>query len=98
MGFTMVAFGQGFSSMSAPTKELMNLVLQEKLVHGNNPVLNWMVDNMVVKTDLAGNLKPDKSKSTEKIDGVVATIMGLDRAIRNENKDSVYEERGILVL
>lgn len=96
--FTMIQFGQGFASMSPPTKELMNLVLQKKLVHSNNEVLNWMVDNMIVKTDPAGNIKPDKSKSTEKIDGVVALIMGLDRALRNNNKDSVYDERGIIIL
>jgi phage terminase large subunit-like protein len=63
-----------------------------------NPVLRWMMDNIYVKTDPAGNIKPDKEKSTERIDGVVALIMALDRAIRNENKSNIYDERGILVL
>lgn len=83
-GFTMVQFGQGFASMSAPTKEMLALVLQERLHHGDNPVLRWMCDNLVVRMDPAGNVKPDKEKSTEKIDGMVAMIMGLDRAIKHK--------------
>ncbi|MPL66028.1 hypothetical protein SDC9_11696 [bioreactor metagenome] len=82
-GATMVPFGQGFASMSGPTKELLNLVLSHKIRHGGNPVLRWMADNVVVQKDAAGNIKPDKEKSTEKIDGIVALIMALDRAIRN---------------
>jgi len=97
--FTMVGFGQGFVSMSAPTKELLRLVLNGRLAHGGNPVLRWMADNMVVSTDPAGNVKPNKARSREKIDGIVAGTMALDRAIRhgNENK-SVYEGRGLLEL
>jgi phage terminase large subunit-like protein len=98
MGFTVVPFGQGYKDMSPPTKELMKLTLEKKIVHGGNPVLRWMMDNIYVKTDPAGNIKPDKEKSTEKIDGAVALIMALDRAIRNEIKGSIYDERGILIL
>lgn len=95
-GFVMVPFGQGFVSMSAPTKELLALILSKKIYHGGNPVLRWMADNMVVKTDPAGNVKPDKSKSTEKIDGMVALIMGLDRAIRHKGVGtSIYDERDV---
>jgi phage terminase large subunit-like protein len=95
-GFTVVPFGQGFASMSAPTKELMTLVLQKKISHGDHPVLRWNADNMVVGQDAAGNLKPDKAKATQKIDGMVATIMGLDRASRHtEEKKSIYETRGV---
>lgn len=97
-GFTMVPFGQGFASMSGPTKELLNLVLSKKLRHGGHPVLRWMADNMVVKQDPAGNVKPDKAKSTQKIDGMVALIMALDRAMRHQNVGSVYDERGIRTL
>jgi len=97
LGFTVVPFGQGFKAMSPPTKRLMELVLEKNIAHGGHPVLRWMMDNIFVRTDPAGNIKPDKEKSTEKIDGVVATIMGLDRAIRNEGSTgSVYDERGIL--
>ena len=98
MGFTVVPFGQGFKDMSPPTKELMKLVLEEKIAHGGHPVLRWMMDNVFVRQDPAGNIKMDKEKSTEKIDGAVATVMALDRAIRNEGSDgSVYDDRGILV-
>ena len=99
MGFTVVPFGQGFSSMSPPTKELMKLVLEGKIVHGGHPVLRWMMDNIYIRTDPAGNIKADKAKSTEKIDGAIAMIMGLDRAIRcgNDTSESVYDTRGLLV-
>lgn len=99
MGFTVVPFGQGFASMSSPTKELLKLVLEQKIAHGGNPVLRWMMDNIVVRTDPAGNIKADKAKSTEKIDGCIATIMALDRALRcsNQVSESVYDERGLLV-
>lgn len=100
LGFTVVPFGQGFKDMSPPTKELMKLTLEEKIAHGGHPVLRWMMDNIFVRTDPAGNIKPDKEKSTERIDGAVATIMALDRAIRCGGNigGSVYDERGILVL
>ena len=100
MGFTVVPFGQGFKDMSPPTKELMKLVLEQKIAHGGHPVLRWMMDNIFIRTDPAGNIKPDKEKSTEKIDGAVATIMALDRAIRcgNDTTESVYDSRGLLFL
>ncbi len=100
MGFTVVPFGQGFKDMSPPTKELMKLTLEKRLAHGGHPVLSWMMDNIFIRRDPAGNIKPDKEKSTEKIDGAVATIMALDRAIRcgADNSESVYNQRGILVL
>ena len=100
MGFTVVPFGQGFKDMSPPTKELMKLTLEQKLAHGGHPVLRWMMDNIYIRTDPAGNVKADKEKSTEKIDGAVATIMGLDRAIRcgNNTGASVYDDRGILFI
>ena len=99
LGFEVVAFGQGFKDMSPPTKELMKLVLEKRIAHNGHPVLRWMMDNIYVRTDPAGNLKPDKEKSTEKIDGAVALIMALDRAIRMGNNEggSVYDNRGLLV-
>ncbi len=99
LGFTVVPFGQGFKDMSPPTKELMKLTLEKKIVHGGHPVLRWMMDNIYIRTDPAGNIKTDKEKSTEKIDGAVATIMALDRAIRcgNDTSESVYDTRGLLV-
>ena len=95
----VVPFGQGFISMSPPTKELMTLVLQRQLRHGGHPVLRWNADNLVVKMDEAGNLKPDKAKATQKIDGMVALIMGLDRAIKHKDDGpSIYETRGVIAL
>ena len=97
-GFTMVPFGQGFKDMSPPTKELMRLVLEHRLCHGGHPVLRWNMDNAYVRTDPAGNLKLDKEKSTEKVDGAVALVMALDRAMKNQGGDSVYNHRGLIVL
>ena len=98
-GFIMVPFGQGYKSMSPPMKEFYKLLLEGKITHGGNPVLRWMAGNVVAETDAAENIKPSKKKSVEKIDGIVATIMALDRCIRNANKqESVYENRGLLIL
>lgn len=99
MGFTVVPMGQGFASMSPPTKELMKLTLEKKIAHDGHPVLRWNMDNIFIRTDPAGNIKADKAKSTEKIDGAIAMIMALDRAIRcgNDTSESVYDTRGLLV-
>lgn len=97
-GFNLVPFGQGFRDMSPPTKELMRLVLEHKIGHGGHPVLRWNMDNAFVRTDPAGNIKLDKEKSTEKIDGAVAMIMGLDRAMKNLNGGSIYDDRELLTL
>ena len=98
-GFTMVPFGQGFASMSGPTKDFYRLLMEGQITHGGHPVLRWMAGNVVVDTDPAGNIKVTKAKSKEKIDGIVAAIMALDRCIRNqtEPQGSVYDERGLLV-
>ncbi len=95
----LVQFGQGFASMSPPMKELERIVLDGKLAHGNNPVGNWMAANLVARQDPAGNIKPDKEKSIEKIDGIVMLLMALDRATRHQPEPaSVYEKRGLLEL
>ena len=97
MGLTMVPFGQGYKDMSPPSKEYYKLMMEGKIQHGGHPVLKWMAQNVVMRQDPAGNIKPDKEKSVEKIDGVVATIMALDRCIRHQKNDgSIYDERGIL--
>jgi phage terminase large subunit-like protein len=96
MKCAIVPFGQGYASMSSPTKELMNMVLAKKIHHGGNPVLRWNVDNLVVTQDPAGNLKPDKAKATQKIDGCVALIMAIDRTARHtEGGPSIYETQGV---
>jgi phage terminase large subunit-like protein len=89
-GLTMVQFGQGFASMSPPTKDLIErLIPARKIVHGNNPVLTWMADNLVVRVDPSGNIKPDKATSREKIDGIVALIMAVDLAQRNSDTNDI---------
>jgi len=97
-GFTLIPFGQGFRDMSNPTKDLMRLVLEGSLRHDRNPVLRWNMDNVFVRTDPAGNIKIDKEKSTEKVDGAVALVMALDRALKSQGADSVYDSRGFLTL
>jgi phage terminase large subunit-like protein len=96
-GFNVVAFGQGYASMSAPAKEFEALVLSGRLRHGGNPVMRWMVGNCSVERDAAGNIKPSKKKSSEKIDGVVATVMALGRATLRP-PPSMYDVRGVMVL
>src|SRR5262245_476466 len=96
-GVQMIEVRQGYQSMSEPTKEMARLIKAKKFRHGGNAVLRWMADNMVVRTDPAGNIKPDKEKSKKKIDGIVALIMALALAIRNAGTGrSIYEERGVL--
>jgi phage terminase large subunit-like protein len=95
-GLAVVGMGQGFTSMAAPVKEFERRLLARKIRHGGNPVLRWMADSVAVKQDADGKLKPDKASSQGKIDGIIALIMALDRAMRHQDNKSVYEERGIL--
>src|SRR5690606_8560287 len=80
-GATVTLFGQGFASMNAPSKEFERRLVAKTLAHAGSPVLDWMIGNVSIKKDPAGNIKPDRSKSTEKIDGVVASIMALSGAM-----------------
>jgi phage terminase large subunit-like protein len=82
-GFPLVQMGQGFASMSGPTKEFLRLVAAGLYRHGGDGLIRWQAGNVIVRTDPAGNLKPDKSRSIDKIDSIVAAIMALDRAIRH---------------
>ena len=94
-----ISFGQGFVSMSQPMKETESIILSGRMVHNNNPVLKWMASNVAVSQDAAGNVKPDKKKSIEKIDGIVALIMAIGLATTQPEKQlSVYETRGALGL
>ena len=98
-GLNMAMFGQGYRSMSAPSKQLEALVMGRKLRHAGNPVLRWMASNVAIESDPANNIKPSKKKSTEKIDGIVATVMGLARAIAaQDDGDSIYESKGLTIL
>jgi phage terminase large subunit-like protein len=100
----MVKMRQGFGIMSPPTKHLLHLLLEgtakaPRYRHGGNPVMRWMVDNLAVATDPSGNVRPDRSNAGDKIDGVVAAIMALDRAINREPiRVSAYETSGLEVV
>jgi phage terminase large subunit-like protein len=96
----MVEFRQGFRSMAAPTRELEKLIVSKKLAHGGKPVTRWMAANVAMAQDPAGNLRPAKAKSTERIDGIVALIMAIGRAMLpgEQPPRSVYEDRGLLIL
>ena len=100
MGLTVVAFGQGYKDMSAPSREFYEQLMKGNMIHGGNPIMKWMCGNVVVEQDPAGNIKPTKAKSADKIDGVVAAIMALDRCTRNRNASSIYDDpdRGLIIL
>jgi phage terminase large subunit-like protein len=111
-GAPMITMGQGFASMSAPTKDLQRLIrlgakvdddgapVKPIMRHGGNPLLRWQVDNFAIAMDPAGNVKPDKANAGDKIDGVVALIMGLARALAAKEQEfkSAYESSGFVAL
>lgn len=98
-GLSVVGFGQGFAGISSPTKGFESAVLGGKLRHDGNPLLRWCVSNVMIESDPAGNIKPSKKKSTEKIDCAVASIMAVARAQLGQSGGvSVYESRGLAVL
>lgn len=82
-GMTVIPMGQGFASMSPPTKAWEGLIRQQRYRHGGNPVMRWMIDNVRVRNDPSGNIKIDKGRSADKVDGAVAAVMALDRALRS---------------
>jgi len=97
----MIQFGQGYASMSAPTKQIEVLALQGKLNHDSNEVLNWMCSNVVLRRDPSDNIKIDKDKSTEKVDGMVSLAMALGIALKDieeKPEENVYEKRGMRIL
>ena len=97
-GYRVVEFRQGYGSLSGPSKDLEALILSAGMHHDGNPVLRWNAGNVAVETDASGNIKPSKAKSTERIDGIVAAVMGIGRAMLNVDDSSVYSSRGLLVL
>lgn len=97
-GLNVIAHGQGFLSMAAPTARFEELVIAGAIRHGGNPVLRWHASNVAVETDAAGNIKPTRKRSKEKIDGIVAAIMGVGRAVSRAQTKSVYEDRGLVLL
>jgi len=100
-GATMKPFGQGFISMSAPTKEVEKMFISNTISHNGNPVMEWMLSNVMLRFDPAGNVKIDKAKSTEKVDGPVAMVMAYAQ-IMVEDRPTIYtsgeRQGGLLML
>lgn len=97
-GIPMVEHRQGYRSMSPPTKELYKLVKSVAIAHGGNPVLRWCADNLVVETDAAENVKPNKKKARERIDGIVSIIMGISRAILHISFEGAGNDGSLLLI
>lgn len=93
-GWPLIQMGQGFASMSAPTIEFLRQVKAGSYRHGGNPVARWQAGNAVTRSDPAGNLKIDKQRSPEKVDGIVASVMALDRALRKAVPGEDYAAAG----
>ena len=97
-GFQMIEVSQTYRHLSEPTKELQSAVVDGKLRHGGHPVLRWMADCMTVKQDLNGNVrpvKPERLKSSKRIDGMVALIMAMSRAMTDDSPRSIYNYQGL---
>ena len=97
-GVPMSPLGQGFVSLSAPTKTFEREILAKNVIHPNNKCLNWCMSNVAIQEDASGNLKPAKNRSKEKIDPVVATICAFAEMMTMDSGESVYDERGLILL
>lgn len=97
-GLTMIPMSQTFNTLDEPCRYLEKLVAESNLIHMNHPVLRWMARNVAIVQNADGKIRPHKQKSADKIDGVVASIMALDRARRYEDAKSPYEERGLSLI
>jgi len=98
-GVPMHQLRQGYASLSPPMKELTKLVVERRARHGGNPVLRWNVAGTQVASDPAGNIKPDRKRSRNRIDGVAALVNGVGGWLRAVGKGrSVYEDRDVEVV
>lgn len=94
----MIEMRQGTKTLSEPAKDLLVNLMKSRLNHGEHPVLRWCADNLVMIQDASENVRPDKEKATDRIDGMVALIMAWGRAMFTENKPSIYETKGIRMI
>jgi phage terminase large subunit-like protein len=95
-GHTMVPVRQGFLTLTEPTEEVMSLVKSKGLQHNNHPIMNWMISNIMIAQDAAGNIKIDKKRSAEKVDGPAAMVNGISRLIRNPEEP--YTDPEVMLL
>lgn len=99
VGRTCIEVKPGYAMLSEPTKKLLELYLDKKIRHGNHPVMNWNASCLSLSGDKKDNVmpsKPERNKTGKRIDGISATVTAMCRALREENRPSVYESRGIL--
>lgn len=96
-GLEVGFYGQGFKGMNEPTKLLEKLVKSTRIDVGSDKIFEWMMGNVVLATDPAGSIKPDKDKSVDKIDGVSALLTAFGGYIRSAagKEESIYESGGI---
>lgn len=97
----LVEFSQSWKFISPAAKEFETKVLNKRICVRPNPCIAWMIGCTEVKTDANGNIRPVKpttAKTTKHIDGVIAMIMALDRAVRHQDDESVYEHRGVQIV
>lgn len=99
-GFKMVPVKQSMDNLCGPTKHTLTMVRKKQLHHGGNPVLRWAASNVAVKEDPNGNQRPDKEKSTEKIDPMIGLVLAIGRAMVHPESGSVYDDpdRGLLII
>ena len=99
-GVEMVQYNHQVGNMSEPMKLLETLILKRLIRHNNNPLMNWMMSNVVARYDRKENVYPNKNKPELKIDGAICLIMAVGRSIvaEDDNKPSVYEDRGITII
>jgi len=93
-GLDIVDFGQGFGAMSGPSKEFLKIYSSKMLCHGDNPVLTWMASNVMAEMNAAGDVKPSKGRSRERIDGIPAVVMAIGRATVQEDS-GFYVNSGV---
>jgi phage terminase large subunit-like protein len=93
-GWVMVQMAQSARAMTASTAEMLRLIAAGLFGHGGSGIMRWQAGNAVTRTDPSGNVKLDRQRSTEKVDGMVAAVMGLDRALRRSEKATDYVAAG----
>ena len=93
-GWMMVQMAQSARAMTASTAELLRLIAAGTFKHGRSGIMRWQAGNAVTRIDPSGNVKLDRQRSTEKVDGMVAAVMGLDRALRRSEKATDYVAAG----
>jgi phage terminase large subunit-like protein len=97
-GAPVIEVRQGIATLGEASQKFEELIFAGKLDHGGHPVMRWMVENVVIYMDRNGNFKPDKAASSEKIDGVVATVGALALAMRDERDPGSYLSSGELMV